>query len=247
MRSFDLTMPEEINRIVTDFYCGLLFVTEKSAVKNLVGEGKDKSRIHYVGNVMIDNLLYQLKRLQHRTASGFSTYEIKRKNPGYAFMTLHRPSNVVTREAFAEIAEAVNIIAEERTIIFPVHPRTKKMMAEHKIPLAKTVIQLPPLSYCEALFLWKDAVLVLTDSGGLQEETTAVRVPCLTLRDNTERPITVDLGSNIIAGTQKESILSAYHDVMGRDPETFRIPPKWDGKCAKRIWSILLRTQGEIY
>jgi len=241
LRSFDLTMPEEINRIVTDAITDYFFVTERSAIKNLIHEGKDKGSIHYVGHVMIDNLFHQLKRMKDSTGSEFPSYEVKRKNPGYAFLTLHRPSNVDNKGSFAEIAEAINTIAEERPILFPVHPRTKKMMAVHGIPLVENVIKLPPLSFREALFLWKDAVVVLTDSGGLQEETTALRVPCLTLRDNTERPITVEVGSNIIAGKTSQSILSAYREIIGRDTKTFRIPSKWDGKSAERIWDILLQ------
>ncbi len=245
LRSFDLAMPEEINRMVTDAISDYFFVTEKSAVKNLIREGKNKTRIHYVGHVMIDNLLYQLKRMQVDNGSDYSSKEIKRSNPGYAFLTLHRPANVDKRDSFQEIAEAINVIAGERPILFPVHPRTRNKMAEHEISLAKTVIQLPPLSFRESLYLWKDATVVMTDSGGLQEESTALRVPCMTLRENTERPITVEVGSNTLAGTKKESILAAYKRVLLRNPKTFRIPPKWDGKSAERIWSVLL--QGAEY
>ena len=242
LRSFDLTMPEEINRMVTDAITDYFFVTEKSAVKNLVREGKPKDRIHYVGHVMIDNLFHQMKRMDGDVGSIYAIRDLKDQNPGYAFLTLHRPSNVDSKEIFAEIASALNIIAAERTIFFPVHPRTKKMMAEHGIPLSERVIQMPPLSFREALFLWKDARIVLTDSGGLQEETTALKIPCLTLRENTERPITVEIGSNVIAGTQRETILRAYREMLERDARTFRVPPKWDGKSSERIWSALLKS-----
>jgi len=177
LRSFDLTMPEEINRIVTDSISDYFFVTEKSAVKNLLKEGKPKERIHFVGNVMIDNLLYQLKRLDRGKISNFHTYDLKRKLNQYIFLTLHRPSNVDSRETLAEIVEALNEISVEIPIVFPVHPRTKKMLDTFNIKLSDSITLLEPLGFKKSLYLWKDAVMVMTDSGGLQEETTALGVP----------------------------------------------------------------------
>ncbi|MFH1674681.1 MAG: UDP-N-acetylglucosamine 2-epimerase [Pseudomonadota bacterium] len=168
-------------------------------MQNLLREGKPRDRIHYVGHVMIDNLLYQCEKLKSMDGAGarFPTWPLKQINKKYAFLTLHRPSNVDSREIFGQIAAALDEIAGERPIFFPVHPRTKKMIEQLDIRLSENVIMLPPLSFTESLFLWKDAEAVLTDSGGLQEETTALGVPCVTIRENTERPITVEIGTNL--------------------------------------------------
>lgn len=182
LRSFDLSMPEEINRMVTDSISDYFFVTEESGAANLVQEGKPKDRIHFVGNVMIDNLFYQVGKLDDDMSARFVTSAIKEKLEDYAFLTLHRPSNVDTKSAFLEIAEALNTIAAKIPILFPVHPRTKKMMDEFHIHLSDNISLFSPLSFKESLFLWKDAKVVLTDSGGLQEETTALGVPCVTIR-----------------------------------------------------------------
>jgi len=240
LRSFDLTMPEEINRMVTDCLSDYFFVTEESGKENLVKEGKSPERIHFVGHVMIDNLLYQAKRLDDKTTTGFSTYKLKQERNGYAFLTLHRPSNVDTREAFSEIAAALNAIAAKRPIFFPVHPRTEKMMKQFDLKLSENIVRLSPLGFRESLFLWKDAAVVLTDSGGLQEETTALGVPCVTLRENTERPITIEMGTNVLGGTKRASILEAYQEAMAKDRKACCVPPKWDGRASERIWSVLL-------
>ena len=207
LRSFDLTMPEEINRMVTDAISDYFFVTEESGIKHLLQEGKPKDRIHFVGNVMIDNLLYQAKRLEKDDGKNFSTLKLKNGKKDYAFLTLHRPSNVDAKECFDEIAGALNYIAAERPILFPVHPRTRKMMDVFNISLSDNISLLPPLGFKESLFLWKDSKLVMTDSGGLQEETTALGVPCLTIRENTERPITILQGSNELTGTDPVKII----------------------------------------
>ena len=241
LRSFDMTMPEEINRMVTDSISDYFFVTEESGAANLVQEGKSKDRIHFVGNVMIDNLFYQAEKLDGDVPGRFSTSEIKGKLEDYAFLTLHRPSNVDTRSGFGEIAEALNSIAAKMPILFPVHPRTKKMMDEFGIDLSDDIFLFSPLSFKESLFLWKDAKVVLTDSGGLQEETTALGIPCVTIRENTERPITIKMGTNILAGTKKGSILKAFEEAIARPKDQFKVPPKWDGKAAERIWKILLK------
>lgn len=237
LRSFDMSMPEEINRMVTDSITDYFFVTEKSGVRNLIKEGKPEDRIHYVGHVMIDNLLYQVAKLDG--TDDFQTAKLKKKNKKYAFLTLHRPSNVDNRDVFEGIAEALNEITQYRPICFPVHPRTKKMIAQHGINLSDNIISLPPLSFKESLFLWKDAEVVLTDSGGLQEETTALKIPCVTIRENTERPITVDVGSNVLAGTNPENILKAYRESILKSRYAM-IPHFWDGKASERIWQVLI-------
>ncbi len=241
LRSFDMAMPEEINRMVTDTLSDYFFVTEQSGITNLLNEGKTENRIHFVGNVMIDNLLYQSAQIEKEDSSLFSTSNMKNDKPAYIFLTLHRPSNVDCKENLADIAEALNHIAEKTPIFFPAHPRTKKMLKQYKIKLSKNIELLPPLGFKESLFLWKDAVLVMTDSGGLQEETTAMGVPCITLRENTERPITIELGTNILAGNKKEAILDAYREAASRKGKKNTVPPKWDGKSSERIWKILLK------
>jgi len=241
LRSFDLSMPEEINRMVTDSISDYFFVTEESGITNLMQEGKSKDRIHFVGNVMIDNLFYQCGKLDGDMPKHFTTFKIKEKLKDYAFLTLHRPSNVDTKSRFHEIAKALNSIAAKMSILFPVHPRTKKMMDEFSLRFSDNILLFSPLSFKESLFLWKDARVVLTDSGGLQEETTALGVPCVTIRENTERPITIKMGTNILAGTKKESILKAFEEAIVRPKDKFKVPPKWDGKAAERIWKILLK------
>ncbi|MHC1729271.1 MAG: non-hydrolyzing UDP-N-acetylglucosamine 2-epimerase [Syntrophobacteraceae bacterium] len=238
LRSFDMTMPEEINRMVTDSISDDFFVTEESAARNLLKEGKDALSIHLVGNVMIDNLFYQLGKIEKIDPRTFSVFSLKQENPDYVFLTLHRPSNVDCRRTFEGIATALNVIASERAVFFPVHPRTAKSIAEFGIRFSSNIHLLSPLGFQESLFLWKDAKVVLTDSGGLQEETTALRVPCVTIRENTERPITVEVGSNILAGTTPEGIINSYRKSLnGRNPSG--IPPKWDGLASERIWRVL--------
>lgn len=238
LRSFDLSMPEEINRMVTDAITDEFFVTEESGVTNLLREGKSAHRVHLVGHVMIDNLLHQARRLENVDTDLFPS--LVHKNGAYGFVTLHRPSNVDSRETFCEVASALEEISKELRLLFPVHPRTKGRMDEFGIQLGSNVTLLPPLGFQESLFLWKDARVVLTDSGGLQEETTALGVPCVTLRENTERPITVELGTNILAGNKKSGILSAYRTARN-EGKTGRIPPLWDGRASERIWDLMLR------
>lgn len=260
LRSFDITMPEEINRMVTDSISDYFFVTEKSAIENLVKEGKNKDKIHLVGNVMIDNLFHQLKQLDKENLSQFPTHDLKKDVGDYVFLTLHRPSNVDSRETLLGIAEALNEISAQIPIFFPVHPRTRKMLQAFNIELAqsfklkaqskkgnysinldKRIFLLEPLGFRESLFLWKDAIMVMTDSGGLQEETTALGVPCITLRENTERPITVEIGTNALAGNKKADILKCFRKIMKNGKTEAAIPPKWDGRAAERIVDILIR------
>jgi len=241
LRSFDWEMPEEINRVVTDSISDFFFVTEESAVRNLVAEGTSREKIFFVGHVMIDNLLYQATKLENGgvDVKTLSVSPLKQSAHPYAFLTLHRPSNVDNRDVFESIADALNEIARTRRIFFPVHPRTKQKIDEFKITFSRNVILLPPLNFKESLFLWKDAEAVLTDSGGLQEETTALGVPCVTIRENTERPVTIEMGTNVLGGTTKESILHAYRESLGKAGKG-SVPPYWDGKASERIWDVLI-------
>ena len=243
LRSGDMAMPEEINRIVTDSISDWLFVTEKSGVENLRREGHRDEQIHFVGNVMIDTLLHQVGKLD---ASGRRRRRPRRASPGpaaYAVVTLHRPSNVDDAPTLRGILEALAVIAADLPVIFPVHPRTRRMIDEFGlagIVADAAITLLDPLPYQAFLALWKDAALVLTDSGGLQEETTALGIPCFTLRENTERPITIEEGTNVLVGTTKEKILAAYGNFKaGRTPKG-RIPELWDGRAAERIVGVLL-------
>lgn len=244
LRSFDMSMPEEINRMVTDAVTDLFFVSEQSGVDNLLREGKPRERIHFVGHVMIDNLLHQLQQIENGGRPDFSTQRLKEEHPAYLFLTLHRPANVDEKERLAEIVHTLNEIAETTPIFFPVHPRTRKMLEIHRVRLSSNIFQLSPLGFKESLYLWKDALLVMTDSGGLQEETTALGVPCVTLRDNTERPITLELGTNVLGGTRRESILKAYRERLEARGTKFSVPPLWDGRAAERIWNVLRRSEG---
>jgi UDP-N-acetylglucosamine 2-epimerase (non-hydrolysing) len=240
LRSFDQTMPEEINRIVTDSISDYLFVTEKNAILNLTDEGKSSEMIYMVGHVMIDNLLYQKDKLENGKPINFQNKDLKEKLDDYIFLTLHRPSNVDNRETLSDILKALNRISEDTPIIFPVHPRTKKMIAKYNIRLSDQIYQLPPLGYRESLFFWKDALCVFTDSGGLQEETTALGIPCFTIRENTERPITVDEGTNSLIGCTGKGIIQAFDDLKNGIKKTGTIPYLWDGKASERIVNTLI-------
>jgi UDP-N-acetylglucosamine 2-epimerase (non-hydrolysing) len=154
-------------------------------------------------------------------------------------LTLHRPSNVDDEKTLAGIVSALNEIARELPIFFPVHPRTRKMLGSFGMELSENIHTLSPLSFRESLFLWKDAMVVLTDSGGLQEETTALGVPCLTIRENTERPITIEQGTNVLCGCSKDSILHAFEDAISNRSRKYQVPPKWDGLASKRIWHVI--------
>lgn len=237
LRSRDMAMPEEINRIVTDSLSDLFFVTEQSGIDNLLQEGKPKESVHLVGHVMIDNLLHQVEQLNSNNVHALSTYALKEQYSQYGFMTLHRPSNVDSEPVFRGIAEALNQIAEALPLFFPVHPRTRKMMDRFGIDLSDNITCLNPLGFRESLYLWKEAQVVLTDSGGLQEETTGLSVPCVTIRENTERPITIEMGSNVLAGTSTQGILDGYREAMKK--KNIGRPPLWDGRAAERIWQLL--------
>jgi UDP-N-acetylglucosamine 2-epimerase (non-hydrolysing) len=245
LRSGDMTMPEEINRLVTDSISDWFFVTEPAAVGHLKREGKPDSAIHYVGHVMVDNVLYQADKLARADTSGFDTAAFKAaasENGGrYGVVTLHRPSNVDDAVNFARIAGALKEISAELPLIFPVHPRTRANLDKFGIDLGPNITLAGPQAYMAFLNLWKDAAVVLTDSGGLQEETTALGVPCVTIRENTERPVTVDEGSNVLAGTDPVNIMAETRKVLRGEGKQGKRPHLWDGKAAERIVAILTR------
>jgi UDP-N-acetylglucosamine 2-epimerase (non-hydrolysing) len=243
LRSGDMTMPEEINRLVTDSISDWFFVTEPAALEHLRREGKPDSAVHYVGHVMVDNVLYQADKLAHADTSAFETSAFKqaRADAGqrYGVVTLHRPSNVDDAATFTRIAGALKEIAAELPLIFPVHPRTRANIEKFGIDLGPNITLAGPQAYMAFLNLWKDAAVVLTDSGGLQEETTALGVPCVTIRENTERPVTVDEGSNVLAGTDPAAIVLEARKILRGEGKQGRRPHLWDGKAAERIVAVL--------
>jgi len=232
-------MPEEINRMLTDAIADYLFITEQSGVDNLKHEGVADDKIYFVGNCMIDSLVEHLEKASH--VPTLQQYKLEPKN--YAVMTLHRPSNVDDKSVLGNIFATLDIIQKDMPIIFPIHPRTQKML--EKFNLDKAVENMPnliltgPLGYLPFLRLMSQARLMITDSGGIQEETTYLQVPCLTLRENTERPVTVDVGTNQLVGMASENILAGYRKAMNSSFENASIPPLWDGAASKRIVDIL--------
>jgi len=245
LRSGDKSMPEEINRLVTDSISDMFFVTESSGVTHLQGEGKPDAAIHYVGHVMVDNLLFQAERLAKTDTSCFENSAFKTastlKNGRYGVVTLHRPSNVDNAETMIGIADALKEIAVELPLIFPVHPRTRANLEKFGIDLGSNITLVGPQAYMSFLNLWKDAAVVLTDSGGLQEETTTLGVPCITIRENTERPITVDEGTNVLAGTDAARIIAETNKVLRGEGKQGCRPHLWDGKAAVRIVDALAK------
>jgi UDP-N-acetylglucosamine 2-epimerase (non-hydrolysing) len=240
LRSRDRTMPEEINRLLTDQIADLLLTPSPDADENLRAEGIPPERISFVGNVMIDSLFKNLERArQSRIKSELGLIEGQ-----YAVLTLHRPSNVDNRETFERILSALETISGSLPVIFPVHPRTRKTIAElglsERISAMQNFRLIDPLGYLDFLSLYSTARLVLTDSGGIQEETTALGIPCLTLRENTERPITVEMGTNVVVGTDTQKIVSEASAVLnGSAKYIARQPPLWDGHTAERILEVL--------
>jgi UDP-N-acetylglucosamine 2-epimerase (non-hydrolysing) len=232
-------MPEEINRIVTDSISDLFFVTEPAGEKNLLREGHAPNKIHYVGHVMIDNLLYQADRLATGGAKDLPFAPLKNRLQRYGAVTLHRPSNVDEPEMLAGLLKALAEISCSLPLVFPVHPRTRQRIDALQISLPDSLHLLPPLGYMDFLNLWKDAVVVITDSGGLQEETTGLGVPCVTLRENTERPVTVDEGTNVIVGRDLEKLRHEVAEIMAGRSKKGRRPRLWDGRAAERICAVL--------
>ena len=234
LRSYDRRMPEEVNRLVTDCLADLLLTPSADADRNLVAEGVDPSRIHLVGNIMIDTLMRHLPKARLERLTGRVDVE-----PGsYGVLTLHRPSNVDDPAALAPIVEALRVIGRELPIVFPVHPRTRQRLESFGVGMPDGMILTEPLGYIDFLSLTSNARVILTDSGGLQEESTALGIPCLTLRENTERPATVDQGTNRVVGMRTEAILAAFRDAMSGRIEARR-PPLWDGHTAPRAAAVL--------
>ena len=243
LRSRDMSMPEEINRLCTDVLCDYLFTTDHFADENLRAEGVANEKVHFVGNVMIDTLL------KHKEmASRLSLCQRMGLKPsGYATMTLHRPGNVDDPKILAGLLEALATIAKELPIIFPIHPRTRKMAQQFGLDhylntgdRIKGIWCTEPLGYLEFLHLNMSAKMVLTDSGGLQEETTVLGVPCVTIRPNTERPITCTEGTNVLVGSDPAKVLAAADEILHGPALIGKIPEKWDGRAAERIVEVLL-------
>ena len=249
LRSFDRAMPEEINRILTDALADYLFITEEDAAEHLLKEGRPKEAIFFVGNVMIDSLRHFLPVAQQSPIGG----ELHLRNGAhggnpwkrFAVLTLHRPSNVDSTEKLTELLGAIDAVAQEVPVIFPVHPRTQQRMDQAGLKHHPNLRVIPPVGYLDFLCLLSKAALVLTDSGGIQEETTALGVPCLTLRENTERPITISQGTNLLVGTDPAKIVAAAREVLAGKSKAGRIPPLWDGHAAERIVETLLRVLPE--
>ena len=246
LRSFDRSMPEEINRIVTDALADYLFVTEADAIENLLKEGRPRERIHFVGNVMIDALQQFLPLAQKsRIAQDLGLVDNGNLLP-FGVLTLHRPSNVDSGETLNNLLGAVEAVSDQLPLIFPVHPRTRHKLAEMGKQTAGKksyahVRMIDPLGYLEFLCLLSRSRLVLTDSGGIQEETTALGVPCLTLRENTERPVTVTKGTNHVVGQDPAKILAAANQILAGHGKSGQLPEFWDGHAAERIVQILQR------
>lgn len=239
LRSGDRNMPEEINRLATDAIADQLFATEPSAVDNLLREGHSREKVHFVGHVMVDNLFHQLQKLTPELCAGLSSEPLKKSlGSRYGVVTLHRPSNIDDTNVLGPILSALSEISETLPLVFPVHPRTKEQLERTQNALPRKILLTAPLSYMNFLNLWRDASIVLTDSGGLQEETTALGIPCVTIRNSTERPITIEAGSNSIAGVNGPEIIKAAQAALKQGSQSRR-PPLWDGNAAERICSLL--------
>jgi len=240
LRSGDRSMPEEINRVLTDQISDLLFTTEPQATDNLRREGIADDKVHLVGNVMIDSLMKNLDRARPAAEilSGFHG------NRDFALVTLHRPSNVDDPAVLTRLVDCLCVIGRQVPVVFPIHPRTRQRFQDVGL-LARlggpAFRLLPPAGYLEMLGLLRAARLVITDSGGLQEESTALGVPCLTVRDNTERPITISEGTNTLVGTDSDAIIRSFQDVIMHGGKVGRVPPLWDGHAAERIVTVIER------
>ena len=250
LRSFDRTMPEEINRQVTDVLSDYLFTTEESGNLNLKKEGIEEDKIHFVGDIMIEALINAKCKMQNAKcnlrvfkSSNLHIFKSLHLQSPHALLTLHRPSNVDNRETLAGILDALTEISKRIRIIFPIHPRTRKMITEFGFEEKLNTMEIVhPLGYLEFLALEKNATLVLTDSGGMQAETTYFGVPCLTIRKNTERPVTLTMGTNKLVGTDKDRIIEESFKILDGDVKNGSIPPLWDGRTAERIVKVLLKS-----
>jgi UDP-N-acetylglucosamine 2-epimerase (non-hydrolysing) len=239
LRSKDRTMPEEINRILTDEISDLFFVTEKSGVDNLLNEGKAKAKIHFVGNTMIDTLVAFEKEITRSDI--LETYSLKERE--YVLMTMHRPATVDNEAGLAKLMELIESITKSYTLIFPIHPRTLKKLGEYHLldgfNRNKKVIVTDPLDYFSFQKLIKHSKFILTDSGGIQEESTFMRVPCITLRPNTERPVTCEIGSNSLLSFETEKILAVIKEIENGTYKKGLVPEYWDGSSTNRILEII--------
>ena len=249
LRSRDINMPEEINRLCTDILCDFLFTTDQLADDNLRHEGVADEKIFFVGNVMIDTLLKYKKIAEKLTLRKKLDLEFGK----YAILTLHRPSNVDNEETLRGLLDVLREISKKIPIIFPIHPRTQKMAEKFSLTHyftnggpVKGIWTTEPMGYLELLHLNIGAKMVLTDSGGLQEETTVLGIPCITLRNNTERPITCEIGTNVVVGNDSKKILWAVNEILDRKVFKKMIPKKWDGRAAERIVQILIENQQVI-
>ncbi|OSM06842.1 non-hydrolyzing UDP-N-acetylglucosamine 2-epimerase [Magnetofaba australis] len=245
LRSNDRAMPEEINRVLTDQISDLLFTTERSAEENLAREGVDRKRVHFVGNVMIDTLRHLLPEaatLEKITQHFSEPPPFSLQEKGYALVTLHRPSNVDDPAVLERLLTTLRTASQRIPLIFPAHPRTRGRIdaagLSHLLENAPIWV-LPPIGYLEMLGLMSRAKLVMSDSGGIQEETTALGIPCLTLRENTERPITISEGANQLVGSDPQKILTALDDTLTSGGKAGRIPEGWDGAASQRIAAVL--------
>ena len=246
LRSFDRLMPEEINRLLTDQICDALYTTERSATENLRREGISMERVHFVGNVMIDSLMASLDHAVPPGAvfadNGLDTALLAAER-GFGLVTLHRPSNVDQHGSLAEALAILREISRKLPLIWPLHPRTRANIDRFGLWQAvdaRRTFVLPPQGYLETLGLIKDATLVITDSGGIQEETTALGVPCLTMRENTERPITVEQGTNVLVGRDRTLIVERVNEILAGGGKRGRVPELWDGRASERIAAHLL-------
>jgi UDP-N-acetylglucosamine 2-epimerase (non-hydrolysing) len=241
LRSNDWSMPEEVNRVLTDRLSDLLLTPSADGDENLAHEGIDSRKIVRVGNVMIDTLLRQ----RELAAKSAILHKLELQSGKYAVLTLHRPSNVDDPQALKSIFIALEEISEKIPVVFPAHPRTQVRLKEFGVGVKENISVLEPMGYIDFLQLWSHSLMVLTDSGGLQEETTALGIPCLTLRENTERPVTVTEGTNQIVGCNPHKIRAAAHAILenGRNasPTPLRCPEMWDGKAAERIVDALIQ------
>ena len=239
LRSFDRDMPEEVNRILTDTISDLLFTTEESCLAQLQSEGVAAEQVYFVGNVMIDTLMQHVEKAERSSIKK----DLGVDKP-YTLVTLHRPSNVDRHETLQPLMECLKQIARQQHIVFPVHPRTKSSLKKFGLfqPLQENpnITLADPLGYLDFLKLIKDATVVITDSGGIQEETTVLKVPCVTLRENTERPVTVNTGTNYLIGTDPVRIMETVSEILEGKGKKGDIPPLWDGHAGERIVEILL-------
>jgi UDP-N-acetylglucosamine 2-epimerase (non-hydrolysing) len=238
LRSFDRSMPEEINRILTDAVADYCFTTEPAANENLTREGVGPDRIHYVGNVMIDTLF----QFRDRAAASTVLNDIGVRRGEFVVLTLHRPSNVDDPGRLRHVLDAIRSVERDARVIFPVHPRTRERLRQlpDAVSDAGALTPVEPLPYLDFLQLMANARCVLTDSGGIQEETTALGIPCLTLRPNTERPITVALGTNRLVGVDPMQIEAAWHQIRRGEWPAGRLPELWDGRAAERIVKVIV-------